>query len=381
MEIPDTCPFCDETVEIYNNDLSFSISIHSQSEVHIKAYQEKKRHILDFIFQNIPLKFKHKKYMRVLDNHIFCVLCHFNITNNSDQLPDLKTIEEHLDSEIHKAAYLDTLGNLLEVNVETNSDHKLQCLQENFLEDKKELDESDLIKLFLQLQHTHKNIYMIKYIIKINNKIYCTLCNINLCTTSTGLTEVAFSIHSHMSGIHLENLLIEVQYLPQFKNCMMDFLEIKHQRLACNLCDHNIRTADINYTMKNIHFHFISKKHADSLSQKTNKTTRRMEQKSKHNSQDKYCERFELDEENIWSNLPVQFSSNRYYIFTTIDGRYFCQLCNISIDVNKESVLIHIKSKHHLNLIIAKGKLIFKSTLKTNDSKQKPSYASLEGIE
>lgn len=282
-----------------------------------------------------------------------------NVTTSDKSMNILKPLLMHYFTDLKKTECVDAIS--------LNSSEQGKCVG-------KDLKAADLMNIFISLEHKHNIKYLMKYIVKVKNNVHCTLCNCDICATSIDLAEISNSIERHLGGIHLKNIVDKMKSLPKYNDHVSEVLEIIEEKLMCNLCFVKIQIEDEKSTLESIHRHFKSKKHVQILSKGIDikndckQMTKNTPQQT-NPSERELIEEIGLVEGDVFFNLPEHLSVNRYYIFMNINGRYFCQLCSCSVDVNKESVLIHIESKHHLKLIKIKSEFKSSSVGKNNIKK------------
>lgn len=298
------CPYCHDVVEIFNNDLKFSIDIHSQNDVHKTAYkmfQENNISQTDKPSNVVSETLDHRQNKFILDSILKSL--------SKEVAPvNLVAFEDDQNSRI-----LDSQNNL------PNYASKLDLKDSS----------QDLNKLFMRLLKGYE--YNIPYISNVGNKLCCKLCSCDI-SMDGNENKLLSNLKIHLEGSH------QLQYIKEMcklfpKTQIEDeyYFKLIPGYIVCKLCNIKIPVAlsGLESTFYNVLIHVKGMKHeVNSI---------------------KHVQDYEGLKQIFNFQLPKVIESNKFYLIK--DGNnYKCIVCNQVLPISEPIIpQTLLRITEHLN--------------------------------
>uniref|UniRef100_A0A1B6E134 Uncharacterized protein n=1 Tax=Clastoptera arizonana TaxID=38151 RepID=A0A1B6E134_9HEMI len=286
------CPYCDEIIELFNNNLDFSINLHSQNVFHKEAYR----------------KFQEFKATEILDEKTITKQKELETLNQILQKMAMGTMSISFPNVDQNILAYSTLKSTL--NLEEPSEA--------------------LKKLFINFREGYK--YNIHFIVQEETKLSCKLCSCYISITNDEIQQIHF-LKTHLEGnYHKTNIEKFLKSLP--KNDFDDkyYFKLIPGNIFCKLC--NVMTpismSGLESTCGDLQLHLIDREHK--------------------RGEVKYLEEYESVRQIFNYEVPELVNKNRFYLIK-VGESFKCSLCNMFIIKDEteasENVLRHLNSISH----------------------------------
>lgn len=326
------CSVCQREISIYNRDIELSLNIHKQqcksdSTSTTNAMNDVSPIFLNNLFDILPKQFeKYRNFFSIVENNALCKLCNCVVYVNRDLNVTYQALEDHLENAYHTDQY-------------------------NSLINTESIPEDDDVIVMLAKKHPIVS-NNINYIDRRGSHYVCTLCNKQI-TYTPDENNLISNFVSHLAGRFHKKTLTNFKHSNKeklgnnvppdnnFEILVKDISIVRNNKqyivrkginYQCTVCNKGITySPDKNVLTLNFKSHLEGKFHRDSL---------------KNTSFSNIVSPVDNILELLIKKLPV-VRNNIYYIER--NGKdYICTLCNKTMQYHPDENILSLNFISHL---------------------------------